>query len=222
MAIVDTNNFASGLRRAAADFNSYYLLGYTSTNGKPDGRYRKIKVTVKRPGVQVRAREGYLARRADEGPAKSTSNSASPGASGSTSANPTDAQLTAALGRLTPSRPDVPLVVPQRPARCPAARRARSASSRSSMPRWQRHRNGPRAARRRPSCATPRATPSRRARPRWPKGARTVEIEVPVVEGMAGDVKVQVRLSGNGPLARYTDTTSVRSTRCRPAGARRA
>ena len=83
MAIVDTNNFAAGLQRAAADFNSYYLLGYTSTNGKPDGRYRKIKVTVKRPGVQVRAREGYLARRADEGPAKSTSNSASPGASGS-------------------------------------------------------------------------------------------------------------------------------------------
>ena len=68
MAIVDTNNFAAGLRRAAADFNSYYLLGYTSTNGKPDGKYRKIKVTVKRPGVQVRAREGYLARRADEGP----------------------------------------------------------------------------------------------------------------------------------------------------------
>ena len=41
------------------------------------------------------------------------------------------------------------------------------------------------------------------------KGARTVEIEVPVVEGMAGDVKVQVRVSGNGALARYTDTTSV-------------
>ena len=41
------------------------------------------------------------------------------------------------------------------------------------------------------------------------KGARTVEIEVPVVEGMAGDVKVQVRLSGTGALARYTDTTSV-------------
>ncbi len=31
MAVVDTNNFGAGLRRAAADFNSYYLLGYTST-----------------------------------------------------------------------------------------------------------------------------------------------------------------------------------------------
>ena len=46
-------------------------------------------------------------------------------------------------------------------------------------------------------------------RRRWAKGARTVEIEVPIVEGMAGDVKVQVRLAGNGALARYTDTTSV-------------
>ena len=112
MAIVDTNNFAEGLRRAAADFNSYYLLGYTSTNGKPDGRYRKIKVTVKRPGVQVRAREGYLARRADDIPARSTSNGAAkPGPGGAAGANAMDAQLTAALGRLTPSRPDVPLVV---------------------------------------------------------------------------------------------------------------
>jgi hypothetical protein len=41
------------------------------------------------------------------------------------------------------------------------------------------------------------------------KGARIVEIQLPVVEGMAGDVKVQVRLAGTGPLARYTDTTSV-------------
>jgi hypothetical protein len=43
----------------------------------------------------------------------------------------------------------------------------------------------------------------------FPKGVRTVEIELPVVEGMAGDVKVQVRLTGTGPLARYTDTTNV-------------
>ena len=41
------------------------------------------------------------------------------------------------------------------------------------------------------------------------KGARTVEIELPIVEGMAGDIKVQVRVTGTGPLARYTDTTNV-------------
>ncbi len=66
LAIVDSNDFKTGLQRIADDLNAYYLLGYTSSNGKADGKYRKIKVTVKRPGVHVRAREGYLARRVDE------------------------------------------------------------------------------------------------------------------------------------------------------------
>jgi hypothetical protein len=209
MAIVDTNNFAAGLQRAAADFNSYYLLGYTSTNGKPDGRYRKIKVTVKRPGVQVRAREGYLARRADEGPAKSTSNSASPGASGSTNANPIDAQLTAALGRLTPSRPDVPLVVTAAAGAVPGgtARSIRVTAELdaavAATPEWAEGGEAQAFVR---NAKGDTVTSGKAA---LPKGARTVEIEVPVVEGMAGDVKVQVRISGNGALARYTDTTSV-------------
>ena len=73
LAIVDSNDFKTGLQRIADDLNAYYLLGYTSSNGKADGKYRKIKVTVKRPGVQVRAREGYLARRIDDPPASSPS-----------------------------------------------------------------------------------------------------------------------------------------------------
>ena len=208
MAIIDSNDFAAGLRRAAADFNSYYLLGYTSTNGKPDGRYRKIKVTVKRPGVQVRAREGYLARRADEPTANSTSNGASPGSSG-TSANPADAQLTAALGKLTPTRPDVPLVVSAaagtvaggttRSIRVTAELDARVAAT----PEWAEGGEAQAFVR---NAKGDTVTSGKAA---LAKGARTVEIEVPVVEGMAGDVKVQVRLSGTGALARYTDTTSV-------------
>ena len=37
LAIVDSNDFKTGLQRIADDFNAYYLLGYTSSNGKADG-----------------------------------------------------------------------------------------------------------------------------------------------------------------------------------------
>jgi VWFA-related protein len=60
LAIVDSNDLAGGLQRVVSDLSSYYLLGYYS-NGKLDGRFHSITVRVKRPGVNVRARRGYLA-----------------------------------------------------------------------------------------------------------------------------------------------------------------
>ena len=60
VAVLDTNNFAPALQRMTADLTSYYLLGYYST-GKLDGKFHAISVRVKRPGVQIRARRGYLA-----------------------------------------------------------------------------------------------------------------------------------------------------------------
>src|SRR5205823_825939 len=60
LAIVNTNNLAGGFRRIVDDLSSYYLLGYYS-NAKLDGKFHAITVRVKRPGVQVRARRGYLA-----------------------------------------------------------------------------------------------------------------------------------------------------------------
>ena len=61
IALTNSNDLTAGLRRIADDLSSYYLLGYYSTNGKLDGKYRSITVSVKRPGVQVRARPGYRA-----------------------------------------------------------------------------------------------------------------------------------------------------------------
>ena len=60
VAVVDTNDLARGLRRIVDDLSSYYLLGYYS-GGKLDGKFHSIGVRVKRPGIQVRARRGYLA-----------------------------------------------------------------------------------------------------------------------------------------------------------------
>ena len=204
LAIVDSNDFKTGLQRIADDLNAYYLLGYTSSNGKADGKYRKIKVTVKRPGVHVRAREGYLARRVDYRPESSTS--ATPGA---TAPNPEAALLTAALGRLTPPRADMPLVV-SASAGTVAGSTARSIrvtaeldAAVAATPEWA---DGGEAQ---ASVRNAKGDTVSSGKAALAKGARTVEIEVPVVEGMAGDVKVQVRLAGNGALARYTDTTSV-------------
>jgi VWFA-related protein len=61
IAVINTNDVNTGLKRITDDLSSYYLLGYYSTNAKADGTFRKITVRVKRPGVAVRARPGYLA-----------------------------------------------------------------------------------------------------------------------------------------------------------------
>ncbi len=63
-AVVGTNNIGPALTRIVADLSSYYLLGYYSSNAKLDGKFRSISVRVRRAGVQVRARRGYLAAKA--------------------------------------------------------------------------------------------------------------------------------------------------------------
>ena len=64
-AIVNTNDLDRGLRQIVRDSSAYYLLGYTSAV-TTDGKFHKINVRVKRPGLQVRARPGYLALSAAE------------------------------------------------------------------------------------------------------------------------------------------------------------
>lgn len=57
-AILDTYNFDGVLIGLADDFDTFYSLGYRPARGR-DGKYHKIKVEVKRPGVRVRHRAGY-------------------------------------------------------------------------------------------------------------------------------------------------------------------
>ena len=58
-----TNDLRRAFDRIEEDRNNYYLIGYTPTNDKYDGRFRTIAVKVNRPGVTVAARKGYFAVR---------------------------------------------------------------------------------------------------------------------------------------------------------------
>ncbi len=65
-AIVNRNDLGSGLVQMLRDASAYYLLGYSSNAAPTDGRFHQIRVRVKRPGIEVRARRGYWALRPDE------------------------------------------------------------------------------------------------------------------------------------------------------------
>jgi VWFA-related protein len=59
-AIVNRNDLADGLTQLVRDSSFYYLLGFNS-QVQNDGKFHEIKVRIKRPGVEVRARRGYWA-----------------------------------------------------------------------------------------------------------------------------------------------------------------
>lgn len=65
LAVVQTGDLSAGMRRIVEDLSSYYLLGYYSTR-ELDGKFHRLTVRVKRPGVRVRARTGYLAATRDD------------------------------------------------------------------------------------------------------------------------------------------------------------
>jgi hypothetical protein len=61
IAVVNTNDLAGGMRRIADDIQSYYVLGYYTTNTKWDGGVRQIKVRLKPKRNTIRARRQYRA-----------------------------------------------------------------------------------------------------------------------------------------------------------------
>lgn len=60
LAIVRTNDITGGLTRVEQDTSRYYVLGYVSDPSQSPGKFRRIDVKVKRPGLKVRARRGYV------------------------------------------------------------------------------------------------------------------------------------------------------------------
>jgi hypothetical protein len=47
--------------RVRIENSNYYILAYSSTNEARDGKFRRIEVRVRRPGIRVEARRGYVA-----------------------------------------------------------------------------------------------------------------------------------------------------------------
>lgn len=62
-AFFDTNDFGGVFSQVQKDTSAYYVLGFTSTNPLKDGKYRHLKVAVKRTDVKLEFRPGYYAGR---------------------------------------------------------------------------------------------------------------------------------------------------------------
>jgi VWFA-related protein len=61
-AIVNTNDFATELKRVDAETSDYYVLGFYSTNPDPTKRTRALDVKVNRPNITVASRKAYSLR----------------------------------------------------------------------------------------------------------------------------------------------------------------
>ena len=62
-AFTDSNKLGDAFVQVQRDTSAYYLLGYSSTNDAKDGRFRRIIVRVKTPGLRAEHRNGYYAER---------------------------------------------------------------------------------------------------------------------------------------------------------------
>lgn len=62
-AYVNMWDVTAAVRDLLADNSSYYVLGFYPDPATPDGKFHAIDVRVRRPGVQIRSRAGYMAEK---------------------------------------------------------------------------------------------------------------------------------------------------------------
>lgn len=61
LSMRNQNRLDLALRAIEDDTSTYYVLGYAAPEGRRESQFRRLRVRVRRPGVTVRARHGYMA-----------------------------------------------------------------------------------------------------------------------------------------------------------------
>src|SRR5207247_2311911 len=63
-AFLDNNDLAAGIVAAEKSISSFYVIGYYTTNSAPDGKFRRVKVSVNNnPEAKLDYRQGYYANK---------------------------------------------------------------------------------------------------------------------------------------------------------------
>jgi len=60
-ALFDNNDLSMGIVQAQKGYSSYYILGYYTTNTAPDGKFRRIQISIKEIAAKLDYRQGYFA-----------------------------------------------------------------------------------------------------------------------------------------------------------------
>jgi VWFA-related protein len=60
-AFLNSNDLTAGIRRAMDDTRVSYVLAYSPSHNQWDGKFREIKIKLKRPNLEAQYRKGYFA-----------------------------------------------------------------------------------------------------------------------------------------------------------------
>jgi len=59
-AYYNSNDLGNEMHAAIEDTETFYTLGFYAQRDKPDGKFHRLKITLDRPGVDIRHRAGYF------------------------------------------------------------------------------------------------------------------------------------------------------------------
>jgi hypothetical protein len=199
--VLNNNDLDRGFRQIATDLSSYYLLGYYSSNAKLDGKYHTIKVRVKRPGIEVRARKGYTSPTEEEVlSAKRAAAAAAPKA---------DAAVNSAMAALSRLRPETRFSMNAVPIAAGPARAVSTIWIAGELPAGQA--NNPWSKGGTVSLDVKAGGTSATARVALEAGQRTFAIPIKLQSPVQnGSLDIRATLAGTDPDAeRFADTLSL-------------